>query len=145
MADTVSKSKRSEIMSKIRSRGNKRTELAMVNLLRANKITGWRRHYPIFGKPDFAFPRKSVAMFVDGCFWHGCSKCFRLPKTNKCFWQSKVAANKRRDKVVNSELKKRGWRVIRVWEHELRAARLHRGSAMLANVRRALLTRRPVL
>jgi len=120
MADIVSKSKRSEIMSKIRSRGNKRTELAMVKLLRANKIRGWRRHYPIFGTPDFVFPKQRVALFVDGCFWHGCPKCFRLPTTNTVFWKRKVEANKSRDKLVNFTLRKGGWKIVRVWEHQLR-------------------------
>jgi len=120
MADIVSKSKRSEIMSKIRSRGNKRTELAMVKLLRANKIAGWRRHYPMFGTPDFVFPKQRVALFVDGCFWHGCPKCFRLPTTNTVFWKRKVEANKSRDKLVNFTLRKRGWKIVRVWEHQLR-------------------------
>ena len=82
MADIVSKAKRSEIMSRIRSKGNQRTEMAMVKLFRAHKITGWRRHYPIEGKPDFVFLKQRVAIFVDGCFWHGCPKCYRQPKTN---------------------------------------------------------------
>lgn len=119
MADTVSKAKRSEIMSKIRSRGNKRTELAMVQLLRAHKITGWRRHYPIIGKPDFAFPQQKVAIFVDGCFWHGCPKCYRQPKMNKSYWRSKVNANKDRDSLITKTLRKKGWTVFRVWEHQM--------------------------
>jgi DNA mismatch endonuclease, patch repair protein len=119
MADIVSKAKRSEIMSKIRSRGNKRTELAMVNLLRANKITGWRRHYPIFGKPDFAFPKQKVAIFVDGCFWHRCPKCYVEPKSNKEFWRTKVQRNRRRDARVARCLRKNNWIVLRVWEHQL--------------------------
>lgn len=109
MADIVSKAKRSEIMSRIRSRGNQRTEMAMVKLLRANRITGWRRHYPIEGKPDFAFPKQKVAVFVDGCFWHGCPKCFRMPKTNRKFWEDKIYANKRRDTAVRRALRQRGW------------------------------------
>ncbi|NBX72793.1 MAG: very short patch repair endonuclease [Alphaproteobacteria bacterium] len=119
MADIVSKAKRSEIMSKIRSRGNKRTELAMVNLLRANKITGWRRHYPIFGKPDFAFPKQKVAIFVDGCFWHGCPKCYRQPRTSRSYWRQKIATNKARDRAVNRVLMKSHWRILRVWEHTM--------------------------
>ncbi len=123
MADTVSKAKRSEIMSKIRSRGNQRTELAMVKLLRANKITGWRRHYPIFGKPDFVFLKQRVAIFVDGCFWHGCPKCYRQPKTNRAFWERKIATNKRRDRSVARNLRTKGWRLLRFWEHQLRDSR----------------------
>lgn len=106
-------------MSRIRSRGNQRTEIAMVKLLRANKISGWRRHYPIEGKPDFAFPKQKVAIFVDGCFWHGCPKCFRIPKTNRQFWEKKLLANQKRDKTVANKLGELGWRVLRMWEHDL--------------------------
>lgn len=125
MADIVSKAKRSEMMSRIKSRGNKRTEMAMVKLLRANKITGWRRHYPIEGKPDFAFPKQKVAIFVDGCFWHCCPKCFRMPKTNRKFWERKILANKRRDKTVATKLGESGWRVLRMWEHDLKRRPLY--------------------
>ncbi len=123
MADTVSKAKRSEIMSRIRSRGNQRTELALVKVLRANKITGWRRHYPILGKPDFVFLKQRVAVFVDGCFWHGCPKCYVQPKTNRKFWTSKIKRNRKRDLMVNRELRRLKWRVLRIWEHQLRADR----------------------
>jgi DNA mismatch endonuclease (patch repair protein) len=125
MADTVSKAKRSEIMSRIRSKGNQRTEMAMVKLLRANKITGWRRHYAIEGKPDFVFLKERVAIFVDGCFWHGCPKCFRMPKTNRRFWEKKLLANRKRDKIVAKKLGDSGWRVLRMWEHDLKLRPLH--------------------
>jgi DNA mismatch endonuclease (patch repair protein) len=67
MADIWTKTKRSEVMSLIRGKGNKETEHALLTLLKQNKITGWRRHLPLFGKPDFAFPKQKVAVFVDGC------------------------------------------------------------------------------
>jgi DNA mismatch endonuclease (patch repair protein) len=117
MADIVSKAKRSEIMSRIRSKGNQRTEIAMVKLFRAHKITGWRRHYPIEGKPDFVFLKQRVAIFVDGCFWHGCPKCYRQPKTNRRFWEKKISGNKRRDRTVTRRNRSNGWSVVRVWEH----------------------------
>jgi DNA mismatch endonuclease (patch repair protein) len=123
MADIVSKAKRSEIMSKVRSRGNLRTELAMVKLLRANKITGWRRHYPIVGTPDFVFLKERLAIFVDGCFWHGCPKCFVEPKSNRAFWNTKIRRNKQRDFEVAQKLRKAKWHVLRVWEHQLLAAK----------------------
>lgn len=113
------KAKRSEIMSRVRGTGNKRTEVALAKLLRANGITGWRRHYPITGRPDFAFPKQKLAVFVDGCFWHGCPKHATQPKGNRAFWTAKLTANKARDRRVNSELKASGWRVVRVWEHDL--------------------------
>lgn len=72
------------------------------------------------GKPDFAFPRQRVAIFVDGCFWHGCPDHYRRPKSRQDFWDAKVAANVNRDCLVNELLAARGWKVLRLWEHELR-------------------------
>ncbi len=68
MADVFTKAKRSEVMSRIRGRGNKATELALAKLLRRHRITGWRRNQAVFGKPDFIFPKLKLAVFVDGCF-----------------------------------------------------------------------------
>ncbi|TAK99022.1 MAG: very short patch repair endonuclease [Verrucomicrobia bacterium] len=119
MADVFSKRKRSEVMSRIRGRGNKDTELALAKLLRRHRITGWRRNQPVFGKPDFIFPKLKLAVFVDGCFWHGCPKHGTKPKNNQAFWRKKLSANKRRDALVTRTLRRYGWRVLRVWEHEL--------------------------
>ena len=88
MTDIWSRKKRSEVMSLIRGKGNKETEQATLVLLRQNKISGWRRHLPLPGKPDFAFPKRKVAIFVDGCFWHGCPICYTRPKTNRAFWDN---------------------------------------------------------
>ena len=121
MADVFTKAKRSEVMSRIRGRGNKRTELALARLLRANGISGWRRHAKLPGKPDFVFRAERVAVFVDGCFWHGCPKCFRLPASNRKFWAEKISANRLRDRKVSAQLRKASWRVVRVWEHVLEA------------------------
>ena len=74
MPDVFTKAKRSQVMSRIRGRGNQETELALAKLLRAARINGWRRHAPIFGRPDFTFHKERVVIFVDGCFWHGCPK-----------------------------------------------------------------------
>jgi DNA mismatch endonuclease (patch repair protein) len=119
MPDVFTKAKRSEVMSRIRGRGNKDTEVALAKLFRRYKITGWRRHQPIFGKPDFIFPRPKLALFVDGCFWHGCPKHATRPKNNRAFWQRKLSANKKRDRIVNRTLRQRGWVVLRIWQHEL--------------------------
>jgi DNA mismatch endonuclease (patch repair protein) len=107
-------------MSRIRGAGNKETELRMVRLLRANRITGWRRGWPLYGRPDFVFPAARLAVFVDGCFWHGCPKHYTQPANNRVFWQRKLEANRARDRQVNRELKRLGWRVLRIWEHDLR-------------------------
>ena len=106
-------------MSRIRSRGNKDTELVLAKLFRANGITGWRRSAPVFGKPDFIFRKQRLTVFVDGCFWHGCPQHATKPRTNAAFWRKKFTANKARDLLVNRTLRKAGWRVIRIWEHEL--------------------------
>ena len=108
-------------MAAIRSRSNKDTELALAKLLRRHSITGWRRHQPVFGKPDFVFRRKKVAVFVDGCFWHGCPKHGRRPGTNRAYWLPKLERNRNRDKAVKHELSKAGWIVLRIWEHDLAA------------------------
>lgn len=119
MTDVFTKEKRSEVMSRIKGKGNKDTELAMIQILRSNHISGWRRNQAVLGKPDFVFPKNKVALFVDGCFWHSCPKHSNMPKNNQGFWREKLQKNKDRDKFVTRELKKSGWKVIRVWEHEL--------------------------
>ncbi len=111
-------------MSKIRSRGNQSTELRMVELFREYRIRGWRRNYKVHGQPDFVFLEKRLAIFIDGCFWHGCPKCYIEPKSNIDYWLPKIERNKRRDNAVNTELKRRGWTVVRFWEHSLKRPKL---------------------
>ena len=120
-------------MSLIRSHGNRDTELRLIAIMRAHRITGWRRNWPLFGKPDFAFPKLKLAVFVDGCFWHGCPLHATQPKTNATFWRKKISTNRTRDRLVTRTLRARGWRVLRIWQHELSRknerhllARLHR-------------------
>lgn len=120
MTDTVSKTERSRIMRQVKGRGNASTELKIVRLFREHKITGWRRHLPLIGKPDFAFPKQRVVVFIDGCFWHGCPAHLRMPSSNVDYWQGKVARNMARDKRVTAELESKGWHVLRVWEHEIK-------------------------
>jgi len=190
MPDIFTKAKRSEVMSRIHSRGNKDTELALARLLRANGITGWRRHLLIRAtveqsslrsapprsrwlkverrkrgntssglrppspqsgedaalvrrgtpqpsttsraeavrrrispqltvRPDFVFQKSRTAVFVDGCFWHGCPKHATWPAHRAAWWRRKIEGNKTRDRVVNRTLRRVGWRVLRIWEHEL--------------------------
>ena len=119
MPDVFSPKKRSEVMSKIRSRNNRGTELLLASALRQNKLWGWRRHAPIIGRPDFVFREHRLAVFVDGCFWHCCPKCGNMPANNREFWQDKLGKNKVRDKLVGKTLKAEGWKVLRIWEHEL--------------------------
>ena len=107
-------------MARVRGRGNKSTEEKLARLFRQAGITGWRRHLKLPGTPDFAFPREHLAIFVDGCFWHGCPQHATYPATRRKFWLKKFADNKARDHRVNRELRQRGWRVLRIWEHELK-------------------------
>lgn len=112
-------------MSGIKSKGNKNTEVAFLVELRSQKISGWRRHARLPGTPDFVFKKNKIAIFLDGCFWHGCPIHFKSPKTNPFFWNSKINNNKDRDKKNTKELKSLGWKVIRIWEHELTKKRIH--------------------
>ena len=188
MTDVFSKSKRSEVMSRIRSRGNRDTELALAKLLRAAGIRGWRRHFEIRGravlprgpkiraaqqhrptnnkrtarrsvptfrvKPNFVFRQVRLAVFVDGCFWHGCPKHCKyakwltrsvmagnppspksgLRRTGRAFWRRKLSSNKKRDRVVNRTLRRSGWRVVRIWECDL----AKHPEACVRRIRRAL-------
>jgi DNA mismatch endonuclease (patch repair protein) len=119
MADVFSKRKRSQVMAAIRSKGNKDTELKLASILRAHGIKGWRRHQPLLGNPDFVFRRVRLALFVDGCFWHGCPKHGRNPDSNRNYWLPKLQRNKQRDRMVSRRLRKAGWRVLRLWAHDL--------------------------
>jgi len=120
MVDVFTKEKRSDIMSRVRSHGNKSTEIALIHIFRKQGVTGWRRHQSIYGKPDFVFHKLKLAIFVDGCFWHGCLKHHKRPLTNGQFWEDKITRNKKRDRLVNRVLKKNHWDVMRIWEHELK-------------------------
>ena len=120
MADIYSTKKRSEIMSRVRPFGNATTELRAISLFKANAITGWRRRQSLPGRPDFVFRRSRLALFIDGCFWHGCPEHCVIPATNRAFWSEKLARNTARDLSVCEKLTAAGWKVLRVWEHELR-------------------------
>jgi DNA mismatch endonuclease, patch repair protein len=122
--DTFSTKKRSEIMRAVKSNKNKSTELGLIKLFRKYKINGWRRGSNIFGRPDFYFPKAKIALFADGCFWHGC-KCKKLkPVTNKNYWSNKIKRNMKRDRAVNLKLKKNGYIVIRVKECSIKREKL---------------------
>jgi DNA mismatch endonuclease, patch repair protein len=116
MPDIFTPEKRSEVMSRIKNCGNKSTELKLIKLLKENSLHGWRRNFPLLGKPDFVFPKQRFCVFTDGCFWHGCPKCYKKPKQNASFWLEKLQANKKRDRFVTRKLRKNGWKVLRIWE-----------------------------
>lgn len=118
--DCYSPIERSWLMSRIRSRGNKTTELRFIQCCREFEIVGWRRGSRLFGRPDFVFCRARIAVFVDGDFWHGNPKAYRTPKSNSAYWSAKIEANRRRDRLVNRTLRDLRWRVVRIWESDLR-------------------------
>ena len=120
MADVFDSKKRSDIMSKVRSNNNKSTELALIKFFKENKITGWKRNYPVKGHPDFVFLDKKIAVFVDGCFWHGHDCRNTRPSDNAEYWQRKRERNNKHDKEVTAMFENRGWIVIRIWECELK-------------------------
>ena len=109
-------------MAQVRSRRNRSTEWRLrASLIRAG-IRGWALNAAdIQGKPDFAFRDERLLLFVDGCYWHGCPKCYRRPSSNTEYWDRKVARNRARDKQTSARLRRSGWRVLRIWEHQLRA------------------------
>jgi DNA mismatch endonuclease (patch repair protein) len=140
MADVFSPTKRSEVMSRIRGKGNETTELELAAAFKRAGIKGWRRHVVIkvtlgprvarregkarlVVRPDFVFRRERVAVFVDGCFWHRCPLHSKIPESNREFWEQKLSRNVERDRLVDRELRKAGWRVWRLWEHAIRGSK----------------------
>lgn len=120
MVDVFDKEKRSTIMRNIKSKGNKSTELAFIKIFYHQKITGWKRGYSVKGHPGFVFLNKKIAIFVDGCFWHGHSCKNLTPKSNDTYWSKKINDNIKRDIEITELFNRRGWRVIRIWECELK-------------------------
>lgn len=129
-SDFLSPEDRSALMARIPGRGNRTTELAMVALFRQAGITGWRRHVRFrwlsstgrvrWIRPDFVFPKRKLAVFVDGCFWHGCPWHSTRPKGNAVFWAGKIEGNRLRDAESRAALRRKGWKVVRIWEHSLK-------------------------
>src|ERR1051325_231541 len=134
MADVFAPAKRSAVMSRIRSRGNRDTELRMIALFRTHRITGWRRGAPLPGRPDFIFRAEKVAVFVDGCFWHRCPRHGRLPSSRTEYWAPKLARNVQRDRAVMRALCASGWTVLRIWECSLARSRVARTIGRIARI-----------
>lgn len=134
--DMFTKAERSKRMALIRSTGNKSTEVAFSRALRLAGIRGWRRHIRLLpGRPDFAFPQEKICVFLHGCFWHGCGRCYAAPNGNSSYWRAKLARNKQRDRRVARQLRAQGWTVLTLWECQLSPGRISRG---IARLRRAL-------
>jgi DNA mismatch endonuclease (patch repair protein) len=121
MADVFNKDKRSEIMRLVKSKNGKSTELKLLKFFLENEIKGWRRTYPLIGKPDFVFPKKRLAIFVDGCFWHGHDCRNTKPSSNTLYWERKISNNIKRDLDVVEQLVSKKWTVLRIWECQLKS------------------------
>ena len=120
MSDIFTPEKRSVVMKAVKSRNTKTTELKMIEIFKDLHIIGWCRTYPLIGKPDFVFPKKRIAIFVDGCFWHGHDCRNVTPSDNAEFWEAKRLYNKKHDEGVTQTLVQKNWTVIRIWECELK-------------------------
>lgn len=120
MADIFDKQQRSQIMQKVKSHGNKSTEIKLISVFKEYNISGWRRNYAVKGHPDFVFLKKRIAVFVDGCFWHGHDCRNTTPSDNRDYWDKKRERNIQHDREVTAIFEARGWTVIRIWECELK-------------------------
>ena len=124
-------------MQAVKSKGT-RPERQLFAMLAGMRLVGWRKHADdLIGKPDAVFLEANVALFVDGCFWHGCPHCNRkLPEANREYWALKIERNAKRDDENTQSLKDEGWQVIRIWEHEMRNPNARQ--ALRKNLLRAL-------
>lgn len=119
MSDTFSQEKRSSIMRTVKSKGNLSTEQLLITIFKQHRITGWRRNYSVIGKPDFVLLDKKIAIFADGCFWHGHNCRNITPKQNAEYWEKKLERNMQRDRKITLRFEKRGWKVFRFWECDI--------------------------
>lgn len=123
MGDNLKPEDRRKTMQAVRGKGT-RLERRLFSMLAGMGLKGWRKNVDtIVGKPDVAFIKQRVAIFVDGCFWHGCPYCRRkLPETNREYWERKIKRNIALAKSYNRQLRGDGWTVVRIWEHEINKA-----------------------
>lgn len=117
MVDVLTPAQRKYCMSRIRGKDTK-PEIVLRKFLWSGGYR-YRLKNRLPGRPDIVFPRNKLAIFIDGCFWHGCRKHAVMPKTNRAFWRKKLSRNMQRDREVNHQLRKMGWRVVRLWEHQV--------------------------
>lgn len=118
MADIFTKKKRSEVMSKVRNKDSK-IEVKFRKKLWAEGFRYSKNSAKYFGKPDIALPKYKTVIFIDSCFWHGCKKHGSIPATRRKFWMEKIDRNIERDREVSRYYKKQGWKIFRIWEHDL--------------------------
>ena len=134
MSDVFDERTRSEIMRSVKSKNTKSTELALIKLFKENHITGWRHNYNVKGLPDFVFLKKRIAIFVDGCFWHGHDCRNTRPTAHAEYWAKKREKNMQHDKEITERFEKRGWTVVRIWECELKKKNLSKTTERLTSL-----------
>ncbi len=112
---------RTKHMRSIRSKGNRSTERRLRAYLIQAKVRGWTVHpKDIPGTPEFVFRAERLAVFTDGCFWHGCPRCGKSPRANSSYWSKKIQLNLERDRRDEAAMTAIGFRVVRLWEHEIK-------------------------
>ncbi len=121
MADNLKPVDRRKAMRAVKGKGTS-LEMKLFSMLAGMHLKGWKKNVVwLTGKPDVVFERERLTIFIDGCFWHGCPHCRRkLPQTNREYWARKINRNIEMAKLTNRRLRKEGWLVIRIWEHETR-------------------------
>lgn len=115
--DVLTKRQRSYCMSQIRGK-NTKPEIELALIVRPLGLR-LRRHQKLPGRPDLASRKRKIAIFIDGCFWHKCPKHYQAPKSNSAFWETKIESNVLRDRKADKNLRKLGFSVVRLWEHEI--------------------------
>lgn len=120
VADRLTRAARSRLMARIVG-DDLKPETALRSALRGAGARFRRNDRRLPGSPDVSLPAARLAVFVDGCFWHGCPRHYRRPRSRRRFWDGKLRANRTRDARDRRALNRRGWRVMRVWEHEVKA------------------------
>jgi len=118
--DKLPKNQRSEVMRKVKGK-NTKLEYQVIEILLSHGIKRFKVHQPgILGSPDIVLLKEKIVIFIDSCFWHGCPKHLRMPKTNQKYWNSKIGKNVIRDIRIRAKLRRQGWSVLRIWEHDVR-------------------------
>ena len=123
MSDNLKPEDRRKTMQAVKGKGT-RLEKRLFSMLARMGLKGWKKNVEaVIGKPDVAFMKQRVAVFIDGCFWHGCPHCQRkLPQTNRQYWKRKIQRNIALAQLHNRRLRAEGWAVIRIWGHEINKA-----------------------
>lgn len=118
MVDNLTKEMRSKVMASIKGR-NTRPEIVVRKLLWAKGIRYRIHDKKVTGTPDISNKSKKIAIFIDGCFWHGCNNCYKEPRTNVAYWHTKIINNKKRRKEIIKKLSKDNWKILEFWEHRV--------------------------